>query len=261
MMGFRVLRSRYAIASLGVLLCVVALPAKADIGELNVYSPLVEGAGVAEIEYRGAHSFDSDPAKDGAESQKAALGYGVTDWWFAEAYGEWARDPGGTTHFDGTEWESIFQLTEPGEYWANLGLLAEYERVQNRKTDSDEFEIGPLIERDFGPTTTDLNLMLARQLGPHITQRGVGFSYRLETRWRLLPQFQPAIEAFGDMGSIGDFGPVSAQQHLFGPAIAGKFSLGAFPGDIQYDAGYLFGLTPASPRGTLKLIVEYEFPL
>jgi hypothetical protein len=237
------------------------LPAEADIGELKVYSPVIEGLGVAEIEYRAARTFDSDRAKDGAESQKAAVGYGVTNWWFAEAYGEWKRDPGGTTHFDGTEWESVFQLTEPGEYWANLGLLAEYERVQNRKTDSDAINIGPLIERDFGPTTTDLNLMLVRQIGPHISQHGVRFNYRLETRWRLFPQFQPAVEVFGDLGLIGDFGPVSGQQHLLGPGFAGQFSLGAIPGKIQYDAGYLFGLTPASPKGILKLIVEYEFPL
>ncbi len=216
---------------------------------------------MAEIEYRGARTFDSDPAKDGAESQKLAVGYGVTNWWFAEAYGEWKRDPGGTTHFDGTEWESVFQLTEPGEYWADLGLLAEYERVQNRKTDTDALNIGPLIERDFGPTTTDLNLMLARQLGPSITQRGIDFSYRWETRWRLFPQFQPALEAFGDLGSVGHFNSLSGQQHLLGPGFAGQFSLGSVPGTIQYDAGYLFGLTPASPKGAVKLIVEYEFPL
>ena len=190
-----------------------------------------------------------------------AIGYGVTNWWFVEGYGAWKRDPGGPAHFDGTEWESIFQLTEPGEYWANFGLLAEYERVQNRKTDTDAFDIGPLIERDFGVTTTDLNLMLERQLGPHISQRGFGFSYRLETRWRLFPQFQPAVEAFGSLGPIAGFGPISGQQHLLGPAIAGKFSLGSIPGKIQYDVGYLFGLTPASPKGAVKLIVEYEFPL
>jgi hypothetical protein len=252
-------RKQTFIASLAAMLCATA-PAKADIGELKVYSPLIE-TGVVEIEYRGAYTFDSDAAKDGAESQKTSLGYGVTDWWFVEAYGEWARDPGGTTHFDGTEWESIFQLTEPGEFWANLGLLAAYERVQNRKTDSDEFEIGPLIERDFGATTTDVNLMLTRQIGPFISQRGVGFSYAWETRWRLLPQFQPAVEAFGDVGSIGYVERVSAQQHLLGPAVTGRFTLGPIPGNIQYDVGYLFGLTSASPKGAVKLVVEYEFPL
>lgn len=248
----------------GVALCFagMGLPARADIGELYVYSPILDGAGIAEIEYRGARTFDSDPTKDNAQSQKLSLGYGITDWWFVEAYGQFARDPGpgNSTHFDGTEWESIFQLTEPGEYWANLGLIGEYERVANRKTDSDEIAFGPLLEHDFGRTTMDFNVVLTRQLGPAISERGVGLSYRWETRWRLFPQFQPAIEAFGDFGPIGRFNP-GAQQHLLGPGFAGKFHLGFIPGDLGYDVGYLFGLTPSSPSGVAKFILEYEFPL
>lgn len=259
--GFSVrAKLRYLGAALATAGLALAGPARADSGELNVYSPVIEGAGIGEIEYRGARTFDASPADDNAQSQKLAIGYGLTDWWFFEAYGAWARDPGGSTHFDGTEWESIFQLTEPGEYWANLGLIAEYERVQNRRTDSDEISFGPLIEHDFGPTTNDLNLVLGRQIGPYITQRGVDLSYRWETRWRLYPQWQPALEIFGDFGSVGHLNP-GAQQHLFGPAIAGKLGLGVVPGNIEYDIGYLFGLTPSSPSGTLKLIVEYEFPL
>src|SRR5947209_5311818 len=84
-------------------------------------------------------------------------------------------------------------VTETGEYWANFGLLVEYERVAHRQTDTDEFAIGPMIERDIGQTTTDLNLLLTRQLGPNIEQRGVGLRYALQTRWRLLPEFQPAL--------------------------------------------------------------------
>ncbi len=238
----------------------ISLPARADIGELKVYTPLIE-TGVVEFEYRGAHTFDADPAKDGAESQKFSVGYGVTDWWFLEAYGAWARDPGGNTNFDGTEWESVFQLTQPGEYWANFGLLAEYERVQNRKTDSDEVVLGSLIERDFGPTTTDLNLVFSRQIGPQITQRGIGFGYRWQTRWRLLPEFQPGFEAYGDLGPLGAVNPLREQQHLLGPIAQGRFRLGAIPGNLQYNVGYLFGLTRQSPGGAVKLILEYELPL
>jgi hypothetical protein len=238
----------------------ISAPARADIGELKVYSPLIE-TGVLEFEYRGARTFDSDPAKNDAEAQKFSIGYGLTPWWFVEAYAAWAKDPGGRTHFDGTEFESVFQLTEPGEYWANLGLLAEYERVQNRRTDSDEIDIGPLIERDFGPITGDLNLMFTRQIGPHITERGIGFDYRLQARWRFLPQFQPGIEVFGDLGPIGALNPLREQQHLLGPAIQGRFTLGSVPGNLQYNVGYLFGMTSRSPAGALKVILEYELPL
>jgi hypothetical protein len=260
MMRIRLTRSGTVVALLTAGIAALAGSARADIGELKVYTPLIE-TGVLEFEYRGARTFDSDPAKNDAEAQKLSIGYGLTSWWFVEVYGAWARDPGGSTHFDGTEWESVFQLTEPGEYWANFGLLAEYERVANRKSDSDEIVIGPLIERDFGPVTADLNLMFTRQIGPNITERGIGFGYRLQTRWRLLPQFQPGIEAYGDLGPIGAVNPLREQQHLIGPAIQGRFTLGSIPGNLQYNAGYLFGLTRGSPGGAVKLVLEYELPL
>ncbi len=260
MRPIRLSRRRTVVALLAAGIGGTVLPARADIGELKVYTPLIE-TGVLEFEYRGARTFDSDPAKNGAEAQKFSLGYGLTDWWFFEVYGAWARDPGGSAHFDGTEWESVFQLTEPGEYWANFGVLAEYERVQNRKADSDEIDFGPLIEHDFGPVTTDLNLIFSRQTGPHITERGVGFGYRLQARWRLLPQFQPGLEAYGDLGPIGIINPLPEEQHLFGPVAQGRFTLGSMPGNLQYNFGYLFGLTRESPGGAVKLILEYELPL
>ena len=257
-------RHRRYVRNIAAGVCAIAFSAvssaRADLGELRVYSPVIE-TGVAELEYRGARSIDSDSSKNGAEIQKVSLGFALTDWWSAEVYSQWARDPGGSLHFDGTEWESFFQLTEPGEYWANFGLQVEYERVANRRADSDQLAIGPMIERDIGQTTTDLNLLLTRQLGPNIQQRGVGLRYALQTRWRLLPEFQPALQLFGDLGSISHLTPIREHQHLIGPGAYGRFSLGSIPGYIQYDAAYLFGVTRESPAGVVKLILEYELPL
>ena len=53
----------------------------------KVYSPIVEG-GELEIEMRGSYDFDHRSSKDGKQKQKYAVGYGVTDRWFTELYGE-----------------------------------------------------------------------------------------------------------------------------------------------------------------------------
>jgi len=55
--------------------------------------------------------------------------------------------------------------------------------------------------------------------------------------------------------------PLREQQHLLGPAVQGRFTLGSIPGNLQYNIAWLFGLTRESPGGALKLILEYELPL
>src|SRR5690349_19477117 len=116
-MKITLLRSGSIVPAATAILCAATPAAAGILGDLKVYTPVIE-TGVLEFEYRGGHSFDSDSAKNGAEADRFSLGYGVTSWWFVEAYANWAKDPGGGLHFDSTEWESVFQLTEPGEYWA-----------------------------------------------------------------------------------------------------------------------------------------------
>jgi len=53
----------------------------------KVYSPIVEG-GELEFEVRGSYDFDDRASKDGKQKYKYAVGYGVTDRWFTELYGE-----------------------------------------------------------------------------------------------------------------------------------------------------------------------------
>ena len=48
----------------------------------KVYSPIVEGKGVKEIEVRGSYAFDNRASQNNARTQKYAVGYGVTDHWF-----------------------------------------------------------------------------------------------------------------------------------------------------------------------------------
>lgn len=229
----------------------------ADAAAIKVYSPYVE-QGEVEIEYQGYRTFDGDASKDNEQKHKVGLAYGVTDFWATEVYGIWKKDAGGSTHFDATEWENRFQLTERGEYFADLGFLIEYEHVRDRQGDADELAFGPLIAKDIGRTTNTINLVLERELGAN-GEGGVGLTYRLQSRWRLDPLFEPAIEAYGEFGRINNFDSRDDQEHMIGPAVQGTFrGIAGLPGKLKYDVGYLFGVTPSTPDGTLKLIFEYE---
>ena len=57
---------------------------------------------------------------------------------------------------------------------------------------------------------------------------------------------------------------LSQQQLLAGPVAVGAIRLADLglkrPGKIKYEAGYLFGATQATARGTLRWRLELEIP-
>jgi hypothetical protein len=232
-------------------LAAVALQASAvEAAAIKVYSPKIE-QGETEIEYQGYRTFDSDSTKDHEQVHKVGLGYGITDWWAVEVKGSWKRDPGGSTDFDATEFETRFEFVEEGEAFVSLGLLVEYELADDRHAGADELEFGPLVSKEIGNTTATANIIFERQVGAN-RAGGVGFTYRLQERWRFHPHFEPGIEAFGNLGPIDNFNSPNRQEHMIGPVAHGKI------GELSYDVGYLFGATGATADGTLKAILEYE---
>jgi high-affinity iron transporter len=234
-------------------------PAKAQ--EVEVYSPHVDES-EAEIEYGSYYGIDHRSNFDNGQVHKLSFGYGVNAWWFTELYANLKRDagPDQPVTFDSWEWENRFQLTEPGANWADLGLLMEYERVANHRNDADELAIGPLIEKDIGPTTETLDVEFLKQIGPYTEkEKGVDLAYRAQARWRLMPEFEPGFQAFGNFGRIGAMPLFNRQEHAIGPALLGYFQFGGLPGRIGYNLAYLFGATSAAPHGAFKTILEYEF--
>jgi len=118
----------------------------------KVYSPIVEG-GELEIETRGSYDFDHRSSKDGKQKQKYAVGYGVTDRWFIELYGEIEKGATASNfEFTALEWENRYQLTEQGQYWVDFGLYFSYE-VSFEDDKADKIEGKFLIEKEIGNYT------------------------------------------------------------------------------------------------------------
>jgi len=74
----------------------------------------------------------------------------------------------------------------------------------------------------------------------------------------------PAIEIYGDTGTLGSTPGFSRQQFLTGPVGVGRLNLNDLglgrAGQIKYEIGWLFGATPATARGTLRWRLELEIP-
>ncbi len=246
---------------------VLLVPHVAHAG-FHIFSPYGADLGELEIEHNGDAQFDRRPANSGAQSHTIEFGTGLTRWWQSNIEFGFDRDPGRNQPTLLTELvsENTFQLTEPGQHFADLAFFVEYGQslATGRRAGPNQITFGPLIAKDIGRTTHTMNLFLTRQLGPNQDTSGLDFSYAWQSRWNLWEPLSPAIEIYGDSGVIGHSPRLSQQELLVGPVALGALQLGTlgggFEGKLAYELGWLFGATGASPQGTLRWRLEMEIP-
>jgi hypothetical protein len=244
------MRMRFFAAAL-----LLATPAAAS--DFKVKLPYVD-QGEIELEHKGIATFDRDPAKSDNQKLIGEIGYGVTDWWATKFEAEWEREegPGHNLGTQAVAWENIFALTPQGKYLADVGFFVEMEHGIRRGA-NEEISFGPIVAKEIGPTLTAVNVFFTKEIGPNADER-VAFNYRFSSRWMLFPWLEPGLEVHGEPGAINRFLPAAEQDHRAGPVIYGALPLPPGWGKLQYQLGYLFGLTTASPDGTLKWLLEYE---
>jgi hypothetical protein len=236
--------------------------------DYHVVSPYEIDLGELEIEHNGDAVFDRRPDQRGATSYTTELGTGLTPWWHSELELGFDRAPGDNqpTLLTQAVWENMFQLTEPGEQFADFGFYFEYGQSLTRGAAAapNEITFGPVIAKDIGRTVTTINLFFTRQLGPGQTSQGLDFSYAAQTRWNVWAPLSPAIEIYGDAGNLGNSPSFNRQQFLVGPVGVGVIKLNQLglghSGNLKYEVGWLFGATPATARGTLRWRLEVEIP-
>lgn len=159
-----------------------------------------------------------------------------------------------------------FELVEPGSAFVDASLYVEYGQTvfRSRTPGANELTIGPAIGTDIGPTTHTVNLLVTRLLGPDQVSQGLDFSYAWQSRWNLSEVFSPAVEIYGDAGTIGRMPGFSRQQLLAGPVALGSVGLDDLglgsAGRLKYEDGWLFGATQATAAGTVRWHLELEIP-
>lgn len=235
------------------LMCFLSYPNQAHATK-KVYSPIVE-KGEIEFEARGQYDVDERRDKDDVQKHKYAVGYGVTDRWFTEIYGELERTKNEDEEdldfsFTALSWENRFQLTEQGQFPVDVGVYLEYEAsFENKHPDNIETKL--LLEKSMDQFTHTLNITLEQNVGRHPTEDLVG-GFAWSSKYRLKEFFQPGFEWHSDLGELGQIVSFQDQKHQLGPVFYGKV------GSIKYDIGYLFGMSDAAVKGELKWIMEYE---
>ncbi len=243
-----------------------ALPMTAPaFADYRVISPYEIDLGEIELETNGSAAFDRALSKDAARSETMEFGTGLTPWYHFELELGFERPSGASeaTRLDAVVAENTVQLTEPGEGWADWGVYYEYAQSVAAKGPN-TFTFGPVVGKDIGRTGTIVNVLFTRQLGPDQGSHGLDLSYAVQTRWRLWEPLSPAVEVYGDLGSITSVPRFNRQQFLAGPVAVGAIPLlgpGFLKGGrIKYELGYLFGATGATQAGTLRWRMDFEIP-
>ncbi len=213
-----------------------------------------------EIEHNYSTTFDSRSQNNGRQSSPTEIGMGVLPFWFVELEGEFSKEPGNKWSFDATTFENYFMLTEPGKYWLDFSIFAEYSAAAH-SSDPDGVKIGGLFQKQDMKWLHTLNLYWEKEVGPKASTAD-GFQYAWQTRYLLDPLFQPGIEIYGQIDDLSHPGPFSEQQFRVGPMFAGSYGLGDIlgKGKLKYEVGYLFGATTATEQGTLRTRLELEIP-
>jgi hypothetical protein len=214
-------------------------------------------AGEFELETVGSYGRSGNPDTDNEQLFVHELEYGVNDWWRTGLEFETGRNPGPGNHlkFNQLTWENWFVLGERGQYWLDAALFAEYGHAMLAHT-PDEITVGPILRKEFLGTANTVNLFFSKDIGPNASGH-TNFSYAVETRFLTGWIVEPGFQAYGQPGPVGNFAPVSEQDHRIGPQLfADIHDFG--PGTLHVNGGILFGLTPAAPRQTFRWQLEYE---
>lgn len=214
-----------------------------------------------EIEIENNTSLTFDKRKGGNNhdlSTPTEVGLGVLPFWFVELELETAKHPGRKTDVDALTFENYFMLTEPGQYFLDFSIFAEYSHALHT-VDTDTAKIGVLLQKESFKVLNTLNLYVEKEVGAHAGTADT-FQYGWQTRYQLSPLFQPGIEIYGQIDDLNQPGKLSEQQLRIGPMFAGSYNLGQVGGrgKIKYEAGYLFGVTDATQDRTLRTRLEYE---
>ena len=213
-----------------------------------------------EFEHNYSTTFDKRADFNHRSTAPAEIGVGVLPFWFVELEGEYSKEPDGKWSFDATTLESYFMLTEPGKYWLDFAIFAEYARAKSRE-DADTVELGLLFQKQHLQTLHTLNVFWEKPVGT-LAEPIDTFKYGWQSRYMLSPYFQPGFEVFGEIEDLNKPGRFNDQQFRVGPMFAGGLSLGDVlgRGKLKYEAGYLFGATPETEHGVLRTRLEIEIP-
>lgn len=176
--------------------------------------------------------------------QRVSFGHSIYNRLTLQAYLVGDRDETDEFGLVAYELEARWMLTEQGKYFADWGALFEIEK--EHQEDSWEFTTGILVEKEFGRSSVTSNYLMVYKFG-NLVDNSFHSEFRLQYRYRFIPEIQPAIELYTAEDFVG-----------LGPSFMGIHRFEAQK-QIKWELGFIAGLNGDSKDHTLRASLEFEF--
>jgi hypothetical protein len=245
---------------MAVFLC--ALPGRAQTDEIQVYDAEIESPGIFNLMVhsnftpigRSTPDFPGAIVANHSFNGTAEWAYGVTPWFeqglYLPVYTVYSTDRGAT--INGFKLRELFVRPHAQAhtffYGANFEFSVNANYWEDRRITS---EIRPILGLHLHPVDLIYNPILDTDyrggLGGLEYNPGGRVAYNLNDKWAV------ALEEYDGFGALHDFVPVHQQFHELWAVMdhASSKALG-----ISVEAGIGFGLTAASDKITLKLMLS-----
>ena len=244
-MLFRTIGACIALALVGV------TTARAEPGlSEQVYGAVVD-EGRKELELR--YGRLNGNVGDGESGLVAEASYGINDWWYSALLGQFESAPGDDLKLHDIGWENLIELTGTKDDALRTAAYAEvlFSTLDNQPG---ELEFKAIAEYRAAPYNFRFNLIFERQFGDNASDE-TEFGYALRAVRRVDDHVSLGVEGFGDLGTFDHVG--GSLPHYWGPIIAGEIPLER--GELELQAGYLFGFGANEGDGQLRLTLEWDF--
>ncbi len=237
------------------LLTALFFTASAHAGIDEVYSPLVTNHKL-EFEYKVSRLSDSGKALDNAQSHEVEMTYGFSNDLRLGLLGQADRASSSPFNVTGYGAQALYTTTHQGDWWLNSGVLGEFVAANHDHT-PDSAEGRLLLSRVQGPVTVNANFIFGREIGEKRSS-GVGFGSSLQGLYDIgNDHVMPGVEWYGDFGKLNHFSHGNQQQHYVGPILTGGIvEFGR--SEIDYTAGYYWGVTHNSADHAARIEIDYE---
>ena len=229
--------------------------------EIQVYASPTVGKDTTMVELHSNYSFIGNTASQGVVStnhmdrETIEITHGWNSWFETGFYIFNAFGDMGRTNYVGSHIRP--RVMAPVQWNWPVGASISFEGgfvKDGYDPDIWTLEIRPIIDKQLGPVYLALNPVVDLTFVGADAGRGAiwapdfKFSYQIGKVWAY------GIEYYGSWGPITHFDPIREQQHQLAICVDADFDP-----RWEFNAGYVFGLTPAIDRSIFKVILGRRF--